>query len=473
MMPSNYHFLMRYAHQLKNDTVAEHTFHTLDKISYGGVYDHISGGFSRYSTDTKWHIPHFEKMLYDNGQLVSLYSEAFSKTKNDWYKQVVFETLEFINTELTSKEGAFYSSLDADSVNDNNELEEGTYYVWSKEELKQLLTSDFELFADYYNVNDYGYWEDEKYVLIKNISNEAFAQKNQITLETIAAKQKEWKNILHQEKIKRKQPRLDDKVLTSWNALMLKGYVDAYKAFQEASYLNTAKQNAEFLIKNQLEADGRLWHNFKNGKSSINGYLEDYATVIEAFLALYEVTLDNNYLELSKKMADYVHTHFYDVDSDMYFFTSDLDTSLVTRNLDTSDQVIPSSNSILANNYFKLYHYFSDTNYLERSKKMLHNMLPTIAEYPSGYSNWLNLYLNFSETFYEVVVTGEQAISVTNQLQQHYYPNTLLAGTTSDSNNPLFKGRYKADGTYIFICQDNACKFPVTEVNEALQLMQE
>jgi len=409
MMPNNYHFLMRYAHQSDNSELKKHVFHTLNQISFGGIYDHAGGGFSRYSTDKKWHVPHFEKMLYDNAQLVSLYSDAFLVTKNDWYKQVVYETLEFIARELTDKEGAFYSSLDADSLSGTGELEEGAYYVWQKAELQELLKADFELFSDYYNINSYGIWEHNKYILIRNKSDSDFITKHQIYREDFFLKQKQWKKILFENREKRERPRLDDKSLTSWNALMLKGYVDAFRVFNKASFLDVALKNANFIITNQLEDSGRLFHNYKDGKTTINGYLEDYATTIEAFIALYEVTLNEDYLELSKKMAGYVEKHFNNNISNLYYFTSDLDTSLVSRSIKFSDNVIPASNSIMAKNLYKLYHHSSNPVYLDISKKMIHDVQPSFENYPSGYSNWLDLYLNFTYPFYEVIVTGKNA----------------------------------------------------------------
>ena len=471
MMPNNYQFLLRYAYQTSNESLKKHVVNTLNKISYGGVYDHVGGGFSRYSTDSKWHIPHFEKMLYDNAQLVSLYSEAYLNTNSNWYKQVVYETLQFVENELTSSKGAFYSSIDADSLSDLNELEEGAFYVWSKEELQKLLKGDFELFSKYYNINNYGIWEKNKYVLIRSQSDSEFITANQLDSEMFFNKQKAWKQLLLNYRAKRSRPRLDDKTLTSWNALMLKSYVDAFKAFNEKSFLQAAVKNATFLIENQLDDNGKLWHNHKEGKSTINGYLEDYSTTIDAFIALYEITLDEKYLNLSQKMIDYADAHFYDSSSGLYFFTSNLDDSLVSRNIESLDQVIPSSNSIMANNLYKLYHYFSNSDYLIKSKKMLHNIQPSISDYPSGYSNWLNLYLNFSDTYYEVVVTGAEAKKITHQIFQNYRPNKLVAGTEAESENPLFKGRFNENGTYIFICQDNACKYPVTTVKEALSLM--
>ncbi len=471
MMPNNYHFLMRYAHQTKDEDLKKYVLHTLNQISYGGVYDHVGGGFSRYSTDKKWHVPHFEKMLYDNAQLISLYSDAYLLTKDPWYKQVVYETLAFIERELTDTSGAFYSSLDADSINANKELEEGAYYVWQVSELKEILGNDFKLFSEYYNVNSYGLWEHSNYVLIRKQNDLEFINKHKLKEDNFLEKQKQWKSLLLQQREQRPRPRLDDKTLTSWNALMLKGYVDAYRVFKEETFLEAAIKNAQFIKKYQLDSSGKLRHNYKNGKSTINGYLEDYAATIEAFVVLYEVSLDNDYLTMAEKMVNYVQKHFYDKVSKMYFFTSNLDTSLVTRNIESSDNVIPASNSIMAKNLYKLSHYLSNRMYLEQSKQMLHNVQLNFEKYSSGYSNWMDLYLNFTDSFYEVVVTGVNSKEKIKELQQVYYPNKIIAGSLSPSNEPLFKGRFKEKETYIFICQDNACKYPVKKVEEAFELM--
>nr|WP_238528034.1 thioredoxin domain-containing protein [Aquimarina agarivorans] len=473
MMPNNYHFLLRYAHQSANEKLKEYVITTLNQISYGGVYDHVGGGFARYSTDEKWHVPHFEKMLYDNAQLVSLYSDAYLITKNDWYKQVVYETLDFVARELTNDEGAFYSSLDADSLTPSGKLEEGAFYVWQKPALETALGEDFPLFKDYYNINTYGLWEHNNYVLIRKESDANFVEKHEMEMDAFLQKQKKWKQLLLGIRSKRERPRLDDKTLTSWNALMLKGYADAYRVFDNAKFLKAALANAEFIKTKQLKGSGQLMHNYKNGKSTINGYLEDYAATIEAFIALYQVTFDQQWLDLSKKMIDYVHTHFYDSASEMYFFTSDEDAALVTRNIESSDNVIPASNSIMAKNLYHLSHYYSNKDYLVRSRKMLHNIQTNITEYPSGYSNWLDLMLNFTDDFYEVVIIGAAAEEKRVAVQQKYYPNKIMAGSATASTQPLLLNRFSDTDTHIFICVNNACKYPVTEVSEAFNLLNE
>ena len=467
-MPNGLSFLLRYSIQNGDPKLQSYVETTLTKMAYGGIYDQVGGGFSRYSVDDRWHVPHFEKMLYDNAQLVSLYSEAFLITKNELYKEKVIESLEFIKRELMNSEGAFYSSIDADSRNESNELEEGTFYIWTKEELKQLITSDYDLFKDYYNINTYGLWEKGNYVLVRNQSDAEFLAKHDLTLEELKVKVAEWKSILKQVRDKRERPRLDDKTLTSWNALMLKAYVDAYGVFKNPDYLETAIKNAEFLIEKQLKPDGGLYHIYKDGESTINGYSEDYALAIESFLALYEVTLDEKWLHVSKELMEYTMSHFFDAKSGMFFFTSDEDSNLITRKMETVDNVIPASNSVLASNLFKLGHYYSNSDYAEKAKQMLNNMVGSIEEAPSGYSNWMNLMLNYTKPYYEVAISGKNALQKIQELNQNYLPNILIAGAIGESDMPLMKNRFVEDETFIYVCVNGTCRLPVEDVSKAI-----
>jgi uncharacterized protein YyaL (SSP411 family) len=473
MMPNNYHFLLRYAYQNNNDELQEYVNLTLTKMAYGGVFDHVGGGFSRYSTDTKWHVPHFEKMLYDNAQLVSLYSDAYLITKNELYKNVVTETLKYIKRDMTTENGSFYSSLDADSNNPGGKLEEGAFYVWQKDELKALLADDFELFSDYYNVNNYGLWEHNNYVLIRKEDDASFIKKNNLTPKTLTEKTKTWNTILLEVRNKRSKPRLDDKTLTSWNALMLKGYVDAYRVFNNEDYLYTAEKNATFIKYNQMRKDGGLNHNYKNGKSTINGYLEDYAATIDAFLALYEVTLNEKWLTTAKDLTNYTYTHFFDESSKMFFFTSNSDRNLVSRSIEYRDNVIPASNSMMAKNLFKLSHYFDNENYRKTAITMLNNVKPEMQEYASGYSNWLDLMLNYSNPFYEVAIVGKDAKQKLRELNKTYLPNKLIAGSTGENNLPLLENRYNPNETLIYVCINRACKLPVAKVEQAIKFLKE
>jgi uncharacterized protein YyaL (SSP411 family) len=468
MMPNAHQFLLRHAFQNKQAEVLNHVKLTLKKMAYGGIYDHIGGGFSRYSTDIKWHIPHFEKMLYDNAQLVSLYSNAYLVTKNKLYKEIVYESLAFINREMTNEEGAFYSSLDADSYNKNNELEEGAYYVYTKNELIALLGKDFELFKEYYNINSSGIWEDEKYVLIRGSSDAEVSKRYSITDETLQQKKSDWKSLLLAHRNKRAKPRLDDKTLTSWNGLMLKGYIDAYKAFQEKKYLTAAIKNAKFIDKNQQQASGALYHNYKNGKSTINGYLEDYASVIDAYISLYEVTLDFQWIDKAKKLIDYTFTHFYDTENGMFYFTSTEDTALVTRNFEYRDNVIPSSNSIMAKNLFVLSHHYDDKRYADAARQMLKNVAADIEKYPSGFANWLDLLSNYQSKYFEIVIVGPNAESLSKEINNQYIPNKLIAGSLKEEDSPLLKLRYVENETIIYVCVNNSCKLPVSSSEKAI-----
>ena len=471
MMPNNLNYLLRNGIKNKDKQILDYVYLTLDNIAYGGVYDHIGGGFSRYSTDMKWHVPHFEKMLYDNAQLVSLYSQAYKATKNPLYEEVVKETLEYIKKEMTHQEGAFYSSLDADSVSEDGELEEGAYYVFNKEELKLQLKEDFSLFSEYYNITNYGKWEKGNYVLIRKKSDQEIIDEFSISQEELNQKKKNWKQLLLAYRNNRAKPRLDDKTLTSWNALMIKGYVDAYKAFQVPEYLNAAQTNAQFLIDHQLQENGALNHSYKDGKSTINGYLEDYAAAIDAFIALYEVTLNEFWINKANELAAYTFENFFDAEKNMFYFTSKEDEKLVARNFEYRDNVVPASNSMMAKNLLILSHHFDNKKYLTTASKMLHNVQPEIESYPSGFSNWLDLMANFQDNFYEVVVVGKDASKKIAELNARYLPNILIAGSTSGSKKPLLNYRYINGETLIYVCVNNSCKLPVSDISEALNFI--
>jgi len=472
MMPNSIMFLMRYAYQTENKTLLEYINLTLTQMAYGGIFDHINGGFSRYSVDEKWHIPHFEKMLYDNALLVSLYSDAYSLTKKPLYKDVVFETLAFIKEELTDKGGGFYSAIDADSLNKKGILEEGAYYVFTKKELQTALGKDFTLFAAYYNVNNYGKWEQDNYVLIRKTSDNEIINEFQITKEELREKKKGWKVKLQELRKTKSKPRLDNKILTSWNGLMLKGYVDAYRAFGEKEFLDIAIKNATFISEKQLQEDGTLFRNYNLEKSTISAFLEDYASLVAGYISLYEITLDEKWVLLSKKLVDFTFEQFFDVSSGMFFFTSKKNKAFITRNIEYRDNVIPSSNSVHAKNLFWLGHFFDDKKYIETSKQMLKNVLPEVDVYPYGYSNWLDLLLNYSMPFNELVIIGKKAKEELTKIHCHYLPNTLKVGSLIKNTSPLFKNRFVPYKTLFYICTDNHCQIPLSSFEDVLLKIQ-
>jgi uncharacterized protein YyaL (SSP411 family) len=408
-------------------------------------------------------------MLYDNGQLVSLFAEAYQATKNELFKNTVYQTLEFIERELTTQEGAFYSSLDADSLNEEGKLEEGAFYVWTQNDLKAILGKDYDLFVAYYNVNYYGLWEHDNYVLIRKNSDDEIAKKHAISIAELENKVASWQKILLKERAKKQPPRLDDKSLTSWNALMLKGYVNAYSVFNEQRFLDAAIKNATFIYTKQIQENGNLNHSYKNGKSTINGYLEDYATVIDAYISLYEATFNETWLNAAKQLTDYAFDHFFDVDRSMFYFTSNHDADLIARKMEIEDNVIPASNSIMANNLFKLSHYYSNSYYLKVSEQMLRNVIENAQKYGSGYSNWLQLLSNFVGEFYEIAISGKDALHQLKEINEHYIPNKLIAGSTKKSNIPLLKDRFIETDTLVYVCVNSACQLPEKEVKKALE----
>ncbi|WP_411895765.1 thioredoxin domain-containing protein [Winogradskyella sp. A2] len=468
-MPSHLSLSLRYAHQFNDTELLEYVTNTLNKMAYGGLYDQIAGGFSRYSVDDKWHVPHFEKMLYDNAQLVSLYAEAYKLTENEDYKGIIIETLDFINAEMTSSEGAFYSSLDADSKNENDELEEGIYYTWTKEELKKILKEDYDLFKAYYNINNIGQWEKGQYILYKTKSDTEFTKQNNIDPNSFQSKLKQWKNMLSVERNKRNRPRLDDKALTSWNALMLKAYLDAYRALGNKAYLMQALNNANFIKEKQLQPNGQLLHSYKDGTSAIDGFAEDYAHVINAFIELYQTTLDKAWLNLAKDLMDYTVDHFLNNENSMFYFTSDKVNNLIARKTEVYDNVIPASNSVLAENLFKLGHYYYDKSYTERAEQMLSNINGDIVKSPTAFTNWLELYISFANPFYEVAISGPNALEKINEVNSKFIPNIIIAGATQEDDLPLLINKFTEDNTLIYVCVNGTCKLPVAEVEVALK----
>ncbi len=452
-LPNNWDYLQQYAFFSLDSAIMNQVDLTLKKMAFGGIYDQIGGGFSRYSTDVKWKVPHFEKMLYDNAQLVSLYSSAYQRTKKPLYKKVVYQTLEWVFREMTTKDGAFYSALDADS-----DGEEGKYYVWSKDELKKVLSDEeFEILKSYYEINPKGLWEGN-YILLRDPEVEYDAELEQ-KIESINKKLLDVRG-------KRVKPGLDDKALTAWNAMMLKGYVDAYAVFGEKLFLQAALKNANWLLKKQTQKTGGLYHTYKNGDSKIDGFLDDYAFTIDAYISLYEVTFDEQWLNYAKSLTNYAIEHFEDSKTGMFYYTSNSSQQLIARKMEINDNVIPASNSQMARVLFKLGTLLNDSSYINKSKQMLANVFDKMNTYPSGYSNWSILALEFIQPYYEVAVTGKAWQTKLKELNTFYIPNKVVMGGEK-SNLELLKGKFTGETT-IFICQHGACQMPVTEVKDAV-----
>jgi uncharacterized protein YyaL (SSP411 family) len=470
MMPVNLAFLLHYSHEEKDDAIYDYVNTTLTRMAWGGIYDHVGGGFSRYAVDTKWHIPHFEKMLYDNAQLVSLYAKAYAKTKNELFKRVVVETIQFLEEELLAVNHGFYSSLDADSTNSENKLEEGAYYVWKEKELKSLLGNQYSVFKDYYSINSYGYWEHANYVLIRDATKEQIATKHGLTISVLETRMSDCLSLLKKERSLRDKPRLDNKILASWNGLLLKGVTDAYRYLGDDQYLELALKNGNFIVTHLLTEDGKLIHTYTTGKETINGFLEDYAAVIEGFIGLYEVSFDMFWLTKAELLTEYVYTYFLDGSTSLFFFTSKEDAVIVRRTLEVSDNVVPASNSIMAINLFKLSKFGLASKYAEHSLKMMQRMEPAVKERPENHANWLSLLLLHQKPFYEIAILGEDFLQKRKEISSTYLPNSIICGSEKEGNLSLLKNRYKEKTTQFFVCEKGACKLPLTRTEEVLML---
>ena len=466
MLPNNWQFLLRAGQEFQDEKIVGQVKLTLKKMAFGGLYDQIGGGFARYSTDEFWKVPHFEKMLYDNAQLLQLYAEAYQTDPNPLYQQVVSETVEFLKRELLSPENGFYSALDADS-----EGEEGKFYVWTKTELVQILGADFALFSDYYNINSLGFWEHNHYILMRTEDNHSFAEKHQLSVGELEIKTRSWKQLLLKAREKRVRPGLDDKILASWNAMTISGLISCYKAFGTAEYLELALANASFLKQKMMTGDEKIFHSYKNNQSKISGFLEDYAFAIEAFTAIFEATGNTEWLDIARQLTETAINDFYDEQKSIFYFTAQQQTDLITRTIEIHDNVIPASNSVMAKNLFRLSYLLDQPDYLKTAKKMFNRIIGNMTDYPSGYSNWSQLMLNLSGNHLEAAIVGENAINLLNELQKNYLPQVIFCAGTAKSELPLLKERFVPGKTLIYICQNNSCQLPVETVKEALEII--
>lgn len=461
---SLWEFLLQ-AHYLTGDPKAlETTENTLTKMALGGLYDHLAGGFARYTTDSLWRIPHFEKMLYDNAQLISLYAHAYQLTGNDFYKTILNETIAFVDRELTSSNGGFYSSLNAETDGD-----EGAFYTWNYDAFAKVAGAEnAALFANYYHVRPEGNWEKKRNILFATELPASFAIANNLNVADFTARFNKTRKALFEERNKRKKPAVDDKILTSWNAIMLKAYLDAFAATGNENYLQKAIVNAEFLEKSMLEKDGHLLRSYKSGKATINAFLDDYAWLSLSYLKLYQVTFNQHWLKQAKRITDYAVTHFYDQSSGMFYYTAANDEKLVVRKTEIQDHVIPSSNAVMATVLYSLATFYTDSSYLHKSTRMLSVIAGNMKEQPAYYSQWgqLSGWMNFGT--FEVAVMGKDAVAKNRGLQKNYLPLCLFMGATDEENLPLLQDKLQANKTMIYVCTNATCKLPVESVEKAL-----
>ncbi|SFB78477.1 hypothetical protein SAMN05421747_10196 [Parapedobacter composti] len=465
-LPNNWLFLLRYAVLADDTAVLEHVHFTLRKIASGGIYDHVGGGFARYSVDGRWHIPHFEKMLYDNAQLVSLYAEAWQQRPTEQYKRVVTETLAWVRREMTSPEGGFYCALDADS-----EGVEGKFYTFHRSEIEQVLGDDAALFIQYFGVTAEGNWEEEQTNVLyvdadaDPLAREAGFSAAEWELYLADAKQK-----LLDYREQRVRPGLDDKQLTSWNAMMLKGFLDAYRIFDEPEYLQAALDNAGFIRQKLYAGDGGLLHQPEGGGKAIPGFLDDYAFCIEAYTALYEATFDEAWLQEAERLAAYVLHHFYDNEQHAFFYTADTAEPLIARKQEVMDNVIPSSTSAVVRQFHRLGRYFDRQQYFDIVAQSLANVVPQMARYGSAYSNWAILLLEVVHGCHEVILTGPEWQAFRKVVDGQYVPNKIILGGTNGTL-PLLAKRIDNRQTRAYVCRNKTCSLPVTDKTELINLL--
>jgi len=465
-IPILYEFLLAEHFYTKDPKTLEAVTTTLDGMAAGGIYDHLAGGFARYSTDAQWKVPHFEKMLYDNGQLLSLYAHAYEVTGYKRYAEVVRESIAFLESSLSDKNGAFYASLDADT-----EGEEGLTYVWTAEEIETTLADEklAAAFNDYYSVSKGGNWEGHN-ILYRTQPVTALAKKHGFNTEgalekaLIGAKEK-----LLSVRDRRPQPGLDDKALTAWNALAITGFADAFRALGDEAYRQRAVKTGKFLRDNMLDADGRLNRNFKDGNSAINAFLDDYALLAQAYIDLYQITFDATWLTTAERLTGYANEHFFDAEKGLYNYTSDLDAALVSTNVPVNDKAIPSGNSAMARALHQLGILTANDEYTARAREMAARLRSTVSDNgPRFFANWARLHLELAEPTYEVAILGADAGAMRRQMSREYHPNALFLGGKEEGNLVLLTNKLVPGETTIYVCLEKVCQLPVNKADEAL-----
>ncbi len=468
---ANISFLFRYAKLSGLSKFNEFGLKTLNKMAKGGIFDQIGGGFHRYSTDAKWLVPHFEKMLYDNALIPVNYSEAYQITKDPFYLDILRKTLDFVSREMTSSEGGFFSAYDADS-----EGEEGKFYVWSKSEIKNILGDDAELFCLYYDVTDGGNWEG-KNILCNNINISTVAFNFGITedkvKEIISSSSKKLLDV----RSKRISPGLDDKILTSWNALMITAFAKGYRVTGDVNYLNAAKNCISFIEKNLL-VDGKLLRTYKNGTAKIDGYLEDYSYFVNALLDVFEIYPDSKYLNLASQLGHHLADHFWDEENQTFFMTSDSHETLIIRPKSNYDLSLPSGNSVSCFILLRLFHLTQEHKFLEISTKIMESQAQMAAENPFGFGFLLNVIYMYLQKPLEITILNDANKEITNFLKKSFLPESILVSIHNSnqlealSNYPFFAGKnFDSTTTNVFVCRDFTCSLPLQTIEDVKKVL--
>jgi hypothetical protein len=467
---ANLSFLLRYGKLSKISRFTEFVLKTLNKMGKGGIFDQIGGGFHRYSTDARWLVPHFEKMLYDNALLPIVYAEAYQITKDQFYLDIINKTLGFVLREMTSPEGGFYSALDADS-----EGEEGKFYVWSKKQITETLGKNADVFCLYYDVTDGGNFEGHT-ILNNNIATSAVAFHFGITEDAVKSIISESSKKLLEVRSSRVRPGLDDKIITSWNALMVSAFAKGYRVTDNLAYLAAAESCIAFIEKNLFSGDALL-RTYKDGKAKLQAYLEDYSYLINALVDLFEVKPEPKYLELAQKLANHLVEHFWDEKNSSFYFTADNHESLIIRPKNNYDLAMPSGNSVAASTLLKLYHLTQQKRFYEISVRTMEAFAMMAAENPFGFGYLLNAIYLYLQTPTEVTLLNPQNKQVYDAVTKKFLPESILVTVQNSaqlqalSKYQFFSGKEFEDDTAVFVCKNFSCSLPLRTVPEIEKLL--
>ena len=479
--PSNLMFILRYYELSKISKFKDFIVFTADKMISGGIHDHLGGGFARYSTDQKWLVPHFEKMLYDNALLVQLFSEIYQLTRDKKYVEVIHKCLKYILGEMTSEEGYFYSAEDADS-----EGEEGKHYLWTKKEISEILDNEVntDIFCLYFGVTEGGNFEGKN--ILSSQNNQVFlSQKFDKPVQVINDIIRSSEASLLEARMHRVRPGKDDKAITSWNSLMISALVKAYRVTAEETYLETAVRAANFIDDRMSSPEGRLRRIFKNGEPKLNGYLDDYAFYANSLIDLFEVLPIPRYLASAIRHTDFMLDHFWDKQkNDGFFFTSDDHEKLIIRTKNYYDLAIPSGNSVAAMCLLRLHHFSQRNDYLKISENIFRSVSSIARDNPFGFGQFLiSLYMYVKRPIEFTVVQGndtdyETYYNMVKLLNRAYIPNGIFAyvNSKSDFNQlqllPFFKDKLQPPGpkannsTRAYVCKNFACSPPMLTLRE-------
>ncbi|MDQ3219414.1 MAG: thioredoxin domain-containing protein [Acidobacteriota bacterium] len=458
-------FLLRYYKRTGNSNALEMVRKTCEKMAEGGIYDQLGGGFHRYAVDAIWLVPHFEKMLYDNAQLIRVYLHMFQITKEDFYKRVATETLEYVKREMLDKSGGFYSTQDADS-----EGVEGKFFVWTPQEIEGILgEKDAQIFNFYYDVSEEGNFE-ESNILNVNYTISSAAKALKVTGQNLDEVLKHGSEKLFAERESRIKPFRDEKILTAWNGLMLAAFAEASAILENEEYLEIAKRNADFVIGNMQE-NGRLLRTWKDGKAKLNGYIEDYANFADGLVELYQVSGETRYLLEAKRLADLMITEFWDEETGGFFFTSNDHEELIVRNKDFYDNATPAGNSVAADVLLKLSKLLGEEKYERFASTVLRLVAPQIDRHPQGFGRALSAIEFYLSQAKEIVVIGEPGNELLQEIWKKFIPNKVVVISDDSKTDaeliPLLRERSMIDGkTTAYVCENFVCQKPVTSVKE-------